>query len=293
MRSAGGIPREELEQRVRELYPTHTCREIADEIGCSVTPVKQAVHRLELPVRKPAPRRTRPEPEQQLCDCGCGEQARAGGKFVNNEHYLCWKRAQVEAVAAVVQPLWEGGFTLDEIVAQHPEFARHQVWRALRVAGSGERRRGPQPGKVRRRGRLVKCKARDHSFCPHGDTERWVYASQPIAFLSRSCWARYRVAERVETIYPMWLKSPVFRLVTDSMKRSQLLGVAGGTLAALKAKKEGTIGRPELEVPPDVVAEVVRLRDAGWGRAAIAKRLEHRGVTEWVVRKCPPDGTGS
>jgi hypothetical protein len=205
---AGGISKAERQRRVRELYPTHTCAEVAELLGCSHQTIKRDVHELGLDVRKPAPRRKHPELPERPCDCGCGETfkpTRVGERFKDWDHYLKWKRDQVEEVAAEARPMYDGGLTLDEIAAARPELPSHRVRRSLQIVGTTMRPARRRP--IHRCGRFVKCKARDHAFCPHGETERWISTSHLKArraeFLSAACWAQYRKRFEWRSLLPL------------------------------------------------------------------------------------------
>ncbi|HEX6762890.1 MAG TPA: hypothetical protein VF094_08830 [Gaiellaceae bacterium] len=200
---AGGISKAELQAIVRDRYPTHSNREIAAEIGCSVQPVKAARRDLGLKRPRPAPKQRTP------CLCSCGELARPGGKFVDWQHYQSWKRAPVEAAAGATAPLWNAGLTLDEI-AEESGVTRHSVWyalRRLRLVDVEDRRRGKQIGRHYSPGRFVKCKARGYDFCPHGETERWIFPShletRRAEFLSDECWAQYRATVEWQSLKPL------------------------------------------------------------------------------------------
>lgn len=157
-------------------------------------------------IREPASgTRLTPATDAELCGCGCGESARAGGDFVDWGHYARWKRNDLERIAREARPLYEGGMTLDEIQEARPDLPRHRVYNAFRTFGVPMRRRGKRLGR-RSAGDFVKCAARGFEWCPHGETERWVYTSDAAGrraeFLSKECWARYRAVRERRTLLP-------------------------------------------------------------------------------------------
>lgn len=217
--SGAGTSRAERLRRVAELYPKHTSEEVAAILGCADVTVIRDARELGLEIRKSAPRRKYPNPQPRRCECGScvGEmftptaaQVKDGyGRFKDWDHYTAWKRSQVLAIAEEAAPLWNEGLTLDEIAEASPRLVQHRVWRALRVAKAEglkvviERRRGKQPGRYHEHGQLVKCRAREFDWCPHGETERWVFDSVGSEFLSQACWARYRAVHARETLIPI------------------------------------------------------------------------------------------
>jgi DNA-binding CsgD family transcriptional regulator len=275
---AAGLSKIDRQRRVREMYSTHTCAEIAEELGCSVQPIKSDVRKLGLEVRKAAPRRKRPEPEARTCDCGCGELARPGGRFKDWDHYRRATRTEVEAVAAEARSLYDSGMTLDEIEEARPDLPRHRTWRALRLVGAMMRPATRRP--IHARGRLVKCKARDHDFCPHGDRERWVYDSQGTEYLSAACWAQYRGAVAWKSLLPLISSQEASWDRWGGVARQRWLG----RLNAKRAPGPGgrPRGRPAVTASPEELSTIRFLAGRGWGRRAIATHLR---LSEWLVRR--------
>lgn len=296
--SAGGLSKEERQAIVVRLYPTHTCAEIAAEIRkrtgkpCSVGPIKLDIRELEerdlLVIRGAGPRRKYPKPEPRRCECGSCEgeiftptavQVKDGyGRFKDRSHYRAWKRSQVLAVAAEAAPLWNEGLTLDEIETARPDLPRDRVWRALRIARDdgalevAERRRGKQLGRYRERGRFVKCKAREFEWCPHGETERWVFASLPTEFLSSACWARYRWEHGLGGLRSFVRAAAALGGSWHKEIRLHWFGKWSGKLPPGPGKKPR--GRPSgPALTAQQLADVDRLRRQGWGIRSIAKQL--------------------
>jgi hypothetical protein len=88
-------------------------------------------------------------------------------------------------------------------------------------------------------------------------------------FCSLTCWARYRRRERPETL------APLLRTLSPKVRQKAL-----GRLLGAQAGRLG--GRPPVLITDEQRAEIANLAAMGWGRRAIAGRLQ---VSERAVRQ--------
>lgn len=184
--------------------------------------------------------------------------ARGLGKYCCAEHYheaqisLSDRLTKAELLELIVLRYFVEGLSLSEagrLLGLEPIV----VMRHLESAGY-DRRPARRP---RVAGEWVTCK------CGCGRT-RWIHDSQGFEYLSAACWARARWTQGsgLQPLVSQW----------GGRARQRWLGRWGG-------RKEPGVGaqprgRPAVTLVPTKQAEALRLRERGWGRRAIADRLQ-------------------